>query len=461
MLRTRAVSLLVALVGASSGNIGAQDPAVSQASTDMLAAADPGEVEPELLPGNAAPLPPESFIPPAEPPLPVAEDAEAADVVEFETTEVAAVPRRFRYAITVEARGVYDDNITLSRGSSRRSDYSAQLTAGAVLGFGDVIAKQGNYISATYSPTGYLYVENSEFDTIEHIFHLDARWRPGRFAFNLTQDFQSVQSTNLGVLNTSGGFNNQTNLDVGGRRRVTTYATRIETAVDLTGKTALRLGALYSLSEPEGFLGSTAISGYAGADYQFGAKLRLGADLTFGDNSIEGPTPDQTFQQLNLRGSYEISGKVNATGSAGVELRQSDDSDEGQFSPIFQLGLTYQPFDGSTISMSAIRRTQNSAVNAGQDFTSTQFTTTAQQRFFQRVFASLAAGYQTQSYFSSLSGLSFGRDDNYYFVTVGVDVRVTAFWFAGIYYVHRQNDSSLDLYTFDDNQIGVRSNVQF
>jgi hypothetical protein len=293
------------------------------------------------------------------------------------------------------------------------------------------------------------------------VFLLQGRWRPGRFAFTLTQRFQSVQSTNLGVANELGGFNNQVNLDVGGRFRINTYETRLEAAGDMTGKTSLRLALSHQLVEPENLISSETVSGAIGVGYDYGAKLQLGVDLTAGQNFVEGASPDQTFQQITMRGSYQVTGKLSASGSGGIEFRQSEGGEADQVAPVYQLTLSYKPFDGTSLTAAAVGRTQSSASNFGQDFTSQQFTVTAQQRFFQRVFTSLSAGYQTQSYFSTLSGISTEREDNYYFVALGIDVRITKFWFAGIFYVHRQNDSSLDFYTFDDNQIGIRSNVEF
>ncbi|HSH39675.1 MAG TPA: hypothetical protein VK993_12940 [Chthoniobacterales bacterium] len=463
--------LAAALAGSSVSFAQVNDPAGASPSTSTpVVAADSstgGTVEPEPLPGNlpvalTEQLPTEADAAAVEPPLPVAEDPEtAAEPSEPAVDEVSATPRRFRYAISVEARGVYDDNVTLSRNENRREDFSAQIEGRVVFGIGDVLERQANYVSFSYSPTAYFYINNSEFNTLEHIAHLEGRWRPGRFAFTLSQDFTSVQSTNLGVINESGGFNNQANLDVGGRRRVTTYSTRFGAAADLTGKTSFTFGAQYSLVDPEDLIGSETLAGSIGFNYQLGPKLSLGVDLSVGQNFVEGPSPDQTFEQLTVRASYEISEKLRANGSAGFEFRQSEVESDDQVSPIFQLGMSYKPFDGTSFGASATRRTLNSASVFGQDFTSTQVTFNAQQRFFQRAFLSLSTGYQHQTYFSRISGVAADREDDYYFVVPGIDVRVTKFWFAGIYYVSRQNDSSLEFFSFDDNQFGFRSNLQF
>ena len=107
------------------------------------------------------------------------------------------------------------------------------------------------------------------------------------------------------------------------------------------------------------------------------------------------------------------------------------------------------------------RRTLNSAVLAGQDFASTTISLAARQRLFQRVYLGLNVGYQNSDYFSTISGISANRNDDYFFVQPTVDVMVTRFWSVGAYYVHRQNDSSFDAFTFDNNQVGFRTVLTF
>jgi hypothetical protein len=53
------------------------------------------------------------------------------------------------------------------------------------------------------------------------------------------------------------------------------------------------------------------------------------------------------------------------------------------------------------------------------------------------------------------------RRDNYYFAEPSLDFSITRFWMLGAYYLHRQNDSSLQSFTFDDNQIGARTTLKF
>ena len=443
-------------------DLGAKENAGLTIAWESSSPPPPGEgSEPEPLPGNETADPVAYTAAIEEPPLPEAEGPEVTTPTEYAPEEVAATPRSFRYAISVDVRGVYDDNVTLSSGANRKGDFYTAVMPQISFGLGDFEDRAENFVFLSYAPSGFFYFDNSDFSTIEQIGSLSGQWRLRRLTLTLSQEYQSVQSSNLNVANTGGGFSNQTNLDVGGRRRVTSYATRFGLSAPLTGKTSLRADASYSVSDPEGLIGSSNLSGGLGLDHTYGPKLSLGFGVTAGKQFVEEPSPDTTFQQMNVRATYELTGKMRASGSGGLEFRQSDDGTQNNFSPIFQLALAYAPFDGTQMDISATGRTQNSASAFGQDFTSMQIVFTARQRFLQRIFFSISLGVQNQSYFSTATGVSSERDDNYYFLAPGIDVRITEFWYAGLFYTHRENDSSLPIFSFDDNQYGIRTTLTF
>ena len=58
--------------------------------------------------------------------------------------------------------------------------------------------------------------------------------------------------------------------------------------------------------------------------YSWLPKLSVGIGGTFGYNWVDDPTPNQTFEQVNLRLNYEVTAKLGLYASAGVEFRQFD-----------------------------------------------------------------------------------------------------------------------------------------
>jgi hypothetical protein len=123
--------------------------------------------------------------------------------------------------------------------------------------------------------------------------------------------------------------------------------------------------------------------------------------------------------------------------------------------------MGYAPFDGTKITLTANRRTLNSAVLAAQNYAVTNFSVGVQQRLLGRFFLGINAGYETSDYFSTVGSTAPERDDDYFFVQPSIGVKVTRFWSVGAYYLRRQNSSSFDAFSFHDNQVGLRSTLEF
>ena len=66
-----------------------------------------------------------------------------------------------------------------------------------------------------------------------------------------------------------------------------------------------------------------------------------------------------------MRVGYQVTGKISLSASGGVEFRQfGGDARGGYVSPVYDLSATYQPFDGTTITLSGNGSIQNSAALA-------------------------------------------------------------------------------------------------
>src|SRR4029434_8606490 len=115
--------------------------------------------------------------------------------------------------------------------------------------------------------------------------------------------------------------------------------------------------------------------------------LVIGVGATGGYTTVDTPNEDQTYEQVNVRATYQVTGKVSLNASAGVEFRQFQDSGVGEHvSPVYELGGNYQPFDGTTINLTGTRRTMNSAVLTGQDYEVTSIIAGIRQRFLKRFY---------------------------------------------------------------------------
>jgi Putative beta-barrel porin 2 len=379
-----------------------------------------------------------------------------------ETIPIAVSPeyRRLHYELKLDLRGVYDDNIGLSS-VNPISDYYFRIDPAIKVGFGDTTSADANFLRFEYDPDIVLFLDHSNLNTFQNVIHFDGRVAFSRLTLSVSELAQLLNGSDVNQATSSGTFVNAVNLDVRGQPRVNMFDTQLSAAYQLASKTSLSLGMESSIADYSGFVSSHAIWGNVFVNYTYSPKLTIGLGGVGGREFVDQPTPDQTFEQGNVRIAYEITGKLLANVSAGVEFRQFDSGRSDYISPVFAGTLSYTPFDGTEFSLIGSRSTTSSASLVGQDFTSTQLVASVRQRLLDRFFVSLTGGYQNLHYIGAVGGIGATRDDDYYFIQPAVDVRITRFWYAGGYYLHRQNNSSASFFGFVENQSGLRMTLTF
>jgi hypothetical protein len=394
------------------------------------------------------------------PPLPVASTDEPLESTPA-TVMDSGIPRRFHYQLRLSVRSVYDDNINLFQ-TNRVSDFYTSIEPAIMVGFGDIEGRTENYIRLDYLPAIFFFADHSENDSVQHVVRIDGQYRVNRLTLTLSQMVQLMDGVDVQTTDSAGGLDQQVNLDVAGRTRFNIYSTHVNAAYYVTGKMFLSAGGDFTATHYSTLISSEIISGNLFLNYDYSPKVVVGIGGVAGYNRVDSPTPDQNFEQANVRISYQATGKLNFAASVGAELRHFDgDTRDQRVSPVFEIGANYTPFDGTKISLTANRRTLNSAVLAGQDYSVTNITMGVQQRLLRRFFLSVNGGYENSDYFSAVSNSGATRDDDYFFVQPSIAVSVTRFWTVGAYYLHRVNSSTLDAFAFHDNQVGVRSTLEF
>jgi hypothetical protein len=416
---------------------------------------DPVQVEPlasstgyTVAETNAAPAPPSL-------PYPVSVSNSAPGGENVPSGE----PRRFHYLLGLTVRGVYDDNIFLSN-TDRVSDYYFAIEPHLTLGFGDMEGRGTNYIRLDYMPSIILFVDHSDEDDVDHLIHLEGGHQFSRLRLTFSQDVDILRNANLNsLIDTTGQF---ANIDVSARTQLNLYVSRVRAYYDLTEKVFLEGDFDASIYDyRDDFINSEIFSGGLYINYKWTPKVVVGIGGTGGIMQVDSGNPDQPFAQVNVRLNYEATGKLNFYASVGVEFREFDSNRSERTTPVFEIGAIYHPFDGTTITLAATRNMLASGFFPAQDFASTNVVGRIQQRLLQRVYLGLSAGYENADYFATADGVNATRDDNYYFVEPSVDVLINRHFNVGAYYLHREDSSNLDQFSFDDNQVGVRATVRF
>jgi len=407
--------------------------------------------------------PEESTDPSADinPPLPVAASDPSTESPPPPTSIESGVPRRFHYLLRLNVRSVYDDNIDLSN-TNRISDIYTTIEPAVMVGFGDTDARIENYIRLDYLPSVFFYADQSENNSVQHVARLEGQYRTNRLTVNFSQMVQIMDGADVQTTDSAGSLDQQVNLDVAGRTEFNIYTTHFNAAYYLTGKTSLSAGADYKATDYTSLISSETFSGNLFLNYDYSPKLVIGLGGTAGSMRVDAPNPDQTFQQANIRATYQATGKIDFAGTAGVEFRQFEgDMRDEDTSPVYELRMNYVPFDGTKIFVTAYRRNLNSAVLTAQNYAVTNISAGIQQRLLQRVFLGLNTGYENSDYFSTIGAPGPERADDYFFVQPSIAVRVTRYWMVGAYYLHRENSSSFEDFSFHNNQAGLRSTLEF
>jgi hypothetical protein len=355
-------------------------------------------------------------------------------------------------------RGVWDDNIFISH-TNRVSDYYFAIEPELTLGIGDIAGRSRSYLRLDYMPSAILFVDHSDQDAFNQLIHLEGGYDFGRLRLSLFQDVAILESANLNsIIDTTGLW---ANLDASAPTRLNIFNTRLRADYDLTGKLFLQ-GEFdsYTYFYPNNISDYT-VSGGLYLYYNWLPKLSVGVGGTFGYNWVDDPTTNQSFEQVNARLTYQATAKLGLYASAGAEFRQFDGNRNTYTTPVFEVGVEHHPFEGTNITLAAGRRTYNSGFLANQDFANTYVTGRFQQRLFRRIYLGLGGGYENSNYFATARNVSAPRDDDYWFIEPSLDVLITRWLSAGVYYLHREDISSIDFFSFDDNQVGVRATVRF
>jgi hypothetical protein len=366
--------------------------------------------------------------------------------------------RIFHYELGLTVRGVWDDNIFISH-TNKVSDYYFAIEPYITIGVGDIEGRNRSYLRLDYMPSAILFVDHSDQDAFNQLIHLEGGYNSGRLTLTLSEDIALLESANLNSFFDTTGL--WANTDASGPTRMNIFYTRLTANYALTGKISLQ-AEFYSPSYVyPGNISDYTIAGGLYVYYNFRPKLSVGIGGTFGYNWVDAPSTNQTFEQVNLRLNYEWTAKVGLYASAGVEFRQFDGNRSTYDTPVFEVGATYHPFSGTYLSLAAGRRIYNSGFLPNQDFATTFVAGRFQQRLFHRVYLGLGAGYENSDYFATDRDVSATRNDDYWFIEPSVDVLITRWLSAGVYYLHREDSSNQDFFSWEDNQVGVRATVRF
>ncbi|MGA1540052.1 MAG: hypothetical protein ACO39C_06495 [Chthoniobacterales bacterium] len=368
------------------------------------------------------------------------------DGVAILTTGEEAAGNWWRLVPMFSAGVVYDDNIFISN-TDRKGDAIFNISGGFALEIGDYRTLEENYLLLEYLASGYFFSKYTSQNSFGQNASLLAQYRFNQLAVQLESQYQYINGAQRQV----GGFTTR-NLVYNDLRFI----------YDVSEKTSFDL----ELSQDSNIYNSPYNSSYyfqatAGMDYLILPKVRIGLEGTAGYTTAEN-NPDQTYQIINARAKYDLTGKVAIKATGGVQFNQYVTGGEAmRVSPVFSLGAEYLPFPNTTISLLGYRNLFVSPSLDNQDYWATGVELGITQTIAQKFQVGVAGGYENDTYVSNLPGVDADRVDNFFFIQPQISYNFLRYLTATVFYEHRFNDSTLQVDTWYDNQVGFEISASF
>ena len=440
--RKQIVGALFALwVGGMSDDLLHADPSTP---TDITV---PGSVAAPVTPAPAdnSSLPATSGPPPTAPaPVPAAPSTTTTAMAVSAVTPSSPSfwpSGRLPFHVSVTLGEIYDDNIFIQ--PHKTSDFITQLTLKGEIKLGDKDVVDGNYLDAYYAPSGSIYADHSSEDYINQDLELFYQHRFSRLTLSLDQSYvkDTATSISIGNLVTSDVYTTNLKADYAysDKLDITSNVSQVFTDYDT---------ALYTSSgewvNDDYFL------------YKWDEKLSFGFGPKFGFLSFAG-APLQTYQQFLPRLQYAYSDKLTFSLAGGLEYRQYNQQGEGDLlTGIFDFAGTYHPWLDTTLSISGSRHYVPAYGFIGDDYLATSVGINGRQKFLKNFSFNLGVGYENDDYLVANSGFSgVTREDNYVFITTGLDWNPNAWLLVSGGYKYQNDSSNFHAFSFDDNQLDL------
>ncbi len=356
------------------------------------------------------------------------------------------------WLLSVETRFVFDDNIFLTSDNppagarGKVSDLAAAVIPSVRYQRGDAKAKNASYVTVNYSAPISLFLENSGENSLDHNFRFDIQRRWGRFAAGLEGKYQRLSGA-------TAELSDRVDRDeLSAKARASYY---------LSGRTSLQAAGGYAgtryreagLVDYDDFLAELF------AIYELTGRTKVGLGAATGTTEVKGQE-QQTYQRALVRAETAATGKISLSTTGGIEWRQT--ATGSTTTPVLNSATTYKIGEGTNVTLQSTREVNASGALAGQNVRRSGISAKLDQRLGRRFGAGLEAGYDKLKYSqaskiepTAATANTATRSDEYYFIRPSLRYEFQEGRRAEVYYLLREDDSSIKDFSFESNQLGL------
>jgi hypothetical protein len=304
----------------------------------------------------------------------------------------------------------------------------------------------GSHWVLDYTPTWTFYSNHQFRDTLDHAVRLAGGTTHGDWVLGLSQGYARTD---------------QPLIETGQQTSLETYSTAVNASYHFSRAMLLELGASQNLTFADKFTNTREWSTSDWLTYQFWPRFDagIGAGVGYDDVSVGNNSVFEQFQgRINWRAADKISFQIHG----GVEERQFQGSGSGGdlINPIFGGSLQYQPFETTTLSLSADHGVSTSLFT-NQVAESTDFSGNLNQRLLKRLNLSLGGGYHIVRYVASANGVSAGRNDDYYSFNVRLSSAFLKRGTVAAFYQFSDNSSNRAGFGYSSSQVGIEVGYRY
>jgi len=328
---------------------------------------------------------------------------------------------KWKVVVYVSQTSKVDDNIFISH-TDKQADVYFSIAPGFAAGWGDFrsallahatgFADQyqetrepvsdplsGDFLYMNYTANATHFLSHDSQDSVDQDAALNGQWDFTKTVVSLDARVQTLTGPDI---------------DVGTRTRRTLYTFDAGAQYTISDKTSLDLTAGGIVRDYVTQLSSSDWHSQLYLNYELFPKTTIGAGLTAGVRELD-TTPNQYYQQAQLKASYTATEKLSVNVNAGVELDEASGQGSDQLTPVFGLGAVYNITDTDSLNLDAYRSTQSSAVTTGETVEVTSVNLGFHHRLFSNFAVQLNGGYTHSDFYTQ--GLStLARTDDYIFL---------------------------------------------
>jgi len=343
----------------------------------------------------------------------------------------------FRFLPHLDYRLTYSSDILNGPGNTEESLQHA-ISPG--------IAIQSRHILLDYTPSLNYYSKGPYRDHVNHNVSLTSQFGYGDWRFGVTH------RTGIG----SGAL-----VETAQQTDFQSHTTGLSAGYAFNDRTSIDLSATQQIQDSSEFNSSRTWSSMNWLNYKLTTKTTFGGGVGGGFTDVDLGS-DMTFEQLQARFGWTPVEKFDANINGGVEIRQftGGDSASQRVNPIFGASMNYRPFEYTTLFVRG-NRSVNTSLFQSQITENVEASAGINQRFFGKLNASLAGGFRTTKYVTSASTTSFNRSDDISYISTSLSLPVLKKGRISVFYSYNMNDSSLQGYSYNNNQVGLQLGYRF